>query len=144
MFELCDDDDDGCMRPAEILSMLQRTERIFVKECAKVDIDSNILLNMMADQKAEQKFQRIMSQLRQLSIAKKVELAQKEKQDSKTAPEAEPVKIVVPTGEEFEEDNLITYREFIQAVKSIKDVNDTNPHEQKFYESLLPRTLTFQ
>lgn len=22
MFELCDDDDDGCMRPAEILSML--------------------------------------------------------------------------------------------------------------------------
>jgi len=64
MFELCDDDDDGCMRPAEILSMLQRTERIFAKECAKVDIDSNILLNMMADQKAEQKFQRIMSQIR--------------------------------------------------------------------------------
>lgn len=22
MFELCDDDDDGCMRPSEILSML--------------------------------------------------------------------------------------------------------------------------
>jgi len=46
--------------------------------------------------------------------------------------------------EEFEEDNLITYREFIQAVKSIKDVNDPNPHEQKFYDSLLPRTLTFK
>ena len=143
MFELCDDDDDGCMRPAEILSMLQRTERIFAKECAKVDIDSNILLNMMADQKAEQKFQRIMSQIRQLSIAKKIELAQKEKIETKSAPEAEPVKLV-PTTEEFEEDNLITYREFIQAVKSIKDVNDTNPLEQKFYESLLPRTLTFQ
>jgi Ca2+-binding EF-hand superfamily protein len=61
MFELCDDDDDGCMRPAEILSMLQRTERIFAKECSKVDIDSTILLNMIADKKAEQKFQRIMS-----------------------------------------------------------------------------------
>ena len=53
MFELCDDDDDGCMRPAEILSMLQRTERIFAKECSKVDIDSTILLNMIADKKAE-------------------------------------------------------------------------------------------
>ena len=49
MFELCDDDDDGCMRPAEILSMLQRAERIFAKECSKVDVDSTILLNMMAD-----------------------------------------------------------------------------------------------
>ena len=38
---------------------------------------------------------------------------------------------------------MITYREFMQAVKSIKDVDDTNPHERKFYESLLPRTLTF-
>jgi hypothetical protein len=53
MFELCDDDDDGCMRPAEILNMLQRVERIFAKECAKVDIDSTILLNMIADKKAE-------------------------------------------------------------------------------------------
>jgi len=65
MFELCDDDDDGCMRPGEILSMLQRTERIFAKECSKVDIDSTLLLNMIADKKAEQKFQRIMGQIRQ-------------------------------------------------------------------------------
>ncbi len=56
MFELCDDDDDGCMRPAEILNMLQKVERIFAKECAKVDVDSVILQNMMADKKAEQKF----------------------------------------------------------------------------------------
>ena len=60
MFELCDDDDDGCMRPDEILNMLQRTERIFAKEISKVDIQSNILLNLIADKKAEQKFQRIM------------------------------------------------------------------------------------
>lgn len=43
MFELCDDDDDGCMRPAEILNMLQKVERIFAKECSKVDVDSIIL-----------------------------------------------------------------------------------------------------
>ena len=36
MFELCDDDDDGCMRPGEILLMLQRIERIFARECSRV------------------------------------------------------------------------------------------------------------
>jgi Ca2+-binding EF-hand superfamily protein len=60
MFELCDDDDDGCMRPAEILNMLQKVERIFAKECSKVDVDSTVLQNMIADKKAESKFQRIM------------------------------------------------------------------------------------
>lgn len=45
---------------------------------------------------------------------------------------------------EFDEDNLITYREFVQAVKSIRDVESVDPHERKFYETLLPRTLTFQ
>jgi len=29
LFELCDDDDDGCMTPDDILSMLQRVERVF-------------------------------------------------------------------------------------------------------------------
>lgn len=80
MFELCDDDDDGCMRPAEILSMLQRTERIFAKECSKVEVDSTILLNMIADKKAEQKFQRVMNQIRQQNYLKQVEQAKKEKQ----------------------------------------------------------------
>lgn len=53
---------------------------------------------------------------------------------------ADSVKVV---NQEFEEDNLITYREFMQAVKSIKNVDDPNPNERKFYEALLPRTLTF-
>ena len=39
---------------------------------------------------------------------------------------------------------MITYKEFIQAVKSIRDYDDPNPQERKFYEALLPRTLTFQ
>lgn len=29
-------------------------------------------------------------------------------------------------------------------MKNIRDVDDPNPHERKFYESLLPRTLTFK
>jgi hypothetical protein len=29
--------------------------------------------------------------------------------------------------QEFDEDNLITYKEFIQAVKSIRDYDDPNP-----------------
>lgn len=31
----------------------------------------------------------------------------------------------------------------MQAVKTIKNVDDPNPNERKFFESLLPRTLTF-
>jgi hypothetical protein len=49
MFELCDDDDDGCMRPAEILQMLQRVERIFARECSRVELQSQILINSIAD-----------------------------------------------------------------------------------------------
>ena len=29
LFELCDDDQDGCMMPEDILNMLQRVSRIF-------------------------------------------------------------------------------------------------------------------
>jgi hypothetical protein len=79
MFELCDDDDDGCMRPAEILNMLQKVERIFAKECSKVDVDSIVLQNMIADKKAEQKFQRIMCQIRIQNNLKQLEQAKLEK-----------------------------------------------------------------
>lgn len=43
LFELCDDDDDGCMTPDDILYMLKRVERVFAKECAKVDLQSTVL-----------------------------------------------------------------------------------------------------
>jgi hypothetical protein len=49
MFELCDDDDDGCMRPAEILQMLQRVERIFARECSRIKMESSILIYQIAD-----------------------------------------------------------------------------------------------
>ena len=94
-----------------------------------------------------------MGQIRQQNINKQLELAKKEKQMKESGPagmthsshqpsenKTESVKVV---NQEFEEDNLISYREFMQAVKNIKNVDDPNPNERKFYDSLLPRTLTF-
>lgn len=40
MFELCDNDDDGCMNPLQILQMLQKVERLFTRESARIDIGS--------------------------------------------------------------------------------------------------------
>lgn len=34
IFDLCDDDGDNCMTPAEILLMLQQLERVFSRECS--------------------------------------------------------------------------------------------------------------
>ena len=73
MFELCDDDDDGCMRPAEILMMLQKVERIFARECSRVDIPSQILLYTIADKKAEQNFHFIMGMIKHQNLKKKLE-----------------------------------------------------------------------
>lgn len=40
MFELCDNDDDGCMNPLQILQMLQKVERLFTRESSRIDIGS--------------------------------------------------------------------------------------------------------
>lgn len=67
-------------------------------------------------------------------------------QAKKEKAETEPVKAAATVAPEFDQDNLITYREFIQAVKSIKhykDEEEGGTDDRKFYESLLPRTLTF-
>ena len=53
IFDLCDDDDDGCMTPEDILLMLQRVERVFAKETARVVLESNVLDNFVADKRAE-------------------------------------------------------------------------------------------
>lgn len=53
IFDLCDDDDDGCMTPEDILLMLQRVERVFAKEVARVVLDSSVLDNYVADKRAE-------------------------------------------------------------------------------------------
>mmetsp|Transcript_34295 Transcript_34295/g.25378 ORF Transcript_34295/g.25378 Transcript_34295/m.25378 type:complete len:180 (+) Transcript_34295:285-824(+) len=155
MFELCDDDDDGCMKPIEILKMLQRIEHIFQKECSRVNIDSEVLLNSMADKKAEQNFHFIMGMIRHQTAQAKLEQALKEqaqkdaKLGSKTLSadqskppsnahpstsnlNAEKIKLLM---EDIDEENLISYREFMLAIKGgLRD---------SLYKSILPRTLSF-
>jgi hypothetical protein len=64
MFKLCDTDDDGCMNPGDILVMLQRVERVFVRERSNSQVDSQILLNSQADAKAEKNFHFIMNAIK--------------------------------------------------------------------------------
>ena len=64
MFQLCDHDQDGCMNPVHILQMLQRLERVFVRETARVAVESQIMLNKIADSKAECNFHFIMAAIR--------------------------------------------------------------------------------
>jgi len=64
IFELCDDDDDGCMTSEDILSMLQRVERVFAKESARVNLESSILDNFVADKKAEHNFHFLMGMIK--------------------------------------------------------------------------------
>lgn len=64
IFDLCDDDDDGCMTPEDILLMLQRVERVFAKEVARVVLDSSVLDNYVADKRAEQNFHLIMGMIK--------------------------------------------------------------------------------
>lgn len=70
MFELCDTDDDGCMNPQQILQMLQKVERVFARETARIDIKSQILLNSLADTRAEKNFHFVMTNIRQQAIKK--------------------------------------------------------------------------
>lgn len=58
------------MNPLQILQMLQKVERLFTRECARIDIKSQVLLNGIADKKAEQNFNFIMTVLRQKAIKK--------------------------------------------------------------------------
>lgn len=142
MFELCDKDDDGCMNPEDILAMLQKVERVFVRESARIEISSQILLNSIADKKAEQNFNYIMTTIRQQAIKKlyREQLKKQRDEEIKTtgkqitmkemrkkmqahAPLIDPNLITL---------DLITYREFMAAVKD----------EQMFYK-ILPRSQNF-
>ena len=95
------------------------------------------------------RIQNTLKQLEQAKLEKKLKDQQQalaegaeggEAQEAKSAAATDGIKIIP---QEFEDDNLITYKEFVQAVKSIKSTDDPNHYDKKFYESLLPRTLTF-
>ena len=134
LFELCDDDDDGCMTPEDILSMLQRVERVFAQECARVDLESAILDNFVADKKAELNFHFIMGMIKHQNLKKNIRIKMaNEKANGKDSPQKKG-ETPVAGGDKDEEDNLITYREFINAIKSLKSL----------YKTILPRTLSFK
>ena len=71
IYQLCDDDDDGCMVPREILNMLQHLERVFARECSNIDLNSSILQQSISDRRAEHKFHFIMALLREDQKKKK-------------------------------------------------------------------------
>ena len=75
LFDLCDDDEDGCMTPEDILKMLQKVERVFARECARVDLESTILDHFHADKKAELNFHFIMGMIKHQSARKNAKLA---------------------------------------------------------------------
>jgi hypothetical protein len=136
LFSLCDDDEDGCMTPEDILNMLQRVERVFARECSRVDLDSTILDNFVADKKAEMNFHCIMGMIKQQNLRKSMQLKlQNELADEKNNSSVNMKKSCPKSGKEDEDENsLITYREFITAIKSLKNL----------YKTILPRTLSFK
>lgn len=64
IYDICDDDGDHCLRPAEILVMLQKLERLFAHETAQVELESSILTYTAADKRAEHKFHYVMAKLK--------------------------------------------------------------------------------
>jgi len=146
MFEICDDDDDGCMNPLAILQMLQRLERIFCRETARIDVESQIMLNNIADRRAEKNFHFIIMAIKGMGVKKAWKAKMKEQskvsdndsqaltpaQEKKAAADAKaPINLEALN---IDEDYLITYREFMQALRSLKGT---------LYKTLMPRTMSF-
>jgi hypothetical protein len=94
------------MRADEILFMIQRLERIFCKECAQINLESQLLLQSIADKRAETRFHYIIQVIRRKGDQNKID----------------------------EGDELITYGEFYEAIRS----------KPEFYKSMLPRTLSIE
>ena len=59
--------------------MLQRLERIFCRETARIDVESQIMLNNIADRRAEKNFHFIMQAIKDKSIRKTEKAKAKEK-----------------------------------------------------------------
>ena len=73
------------MNPVHILQMLQRLERVFVRETAQVSVESQIMLNKIADNKAELNFHYIMEFIKQENIRRQHQ-RQKDQKDVRGAP----------------------------------------------------------
>jgi len=58
VFKVCDTDNDDCLSLKEISNMCSLVERVFAKEASLVAFDSSILLQSLADKKANMKYKR--------------------------------------------------------------------------------------
>lgn len=142
LFELCDDDDDGCMTPEDILYMLKKVERVFHQECAEYgqEFHSTVLNNFSADQKAERKFNIIMGMIKSQDVIKRKLIVEQRQKRAKEGDSNANKKNRGVFGEEEEkeaedsDDNLITNKEFMTAIKKLDEVK----------RRILPRTLTFK
>lgn len=133
LFWVCDDDGDGCMTPEDILDMLKRVKRVFASECARVDLESATLNNLVADKKSEINFHLIMGKIETQNQQRDAKLKQQSEEAKGTANKNMRDEPSNPADEE-EEGSLITYREFINAIKS----------DNLLYKNILPRTLSFK
>ena len=70
IFRLTDVADDGCLSKKEILKMIIRIERNFAKECCPIEINSSIILQEMANKKAQRKFHILHSLMQKLDFDK--------------------------------------------------------------------------
>ena len=147
------------MNPVHILQMLQRLERVFVRETARVDVKSQIMLNKIADSKAESNFHFIMAAIKHEGIRKAQKQRQRDQNEeeaknqsnsgnsqlmatggtspAKQASNANAQNNATMNMEQFNitEDYLVTYREFMSALR--------NRLKNTLYRTLLPRTLSF-
>ena len=128
---------------------------MFVRECAKVDVGSQIMLNRTADARAEKNFYLLMAAIRNESIKRVVRNRLKEQieEERKNAGQNNRNNQAINAGMNvmadqkgkekgaasnehinIGEDYLVTYKEFIQALRSLKNT---------LYKTLLPRTISF-
>ena len=118
------------MNPQEILAMLQRVQRLFVDENSRIRINSQVLNNSVADMRAEQQFNLLMTTLRRQTIQKSYRERLKDlfgeqflESAGTTIPNEEVDLLLQTSGmpldaaKEFLLD-LITLKEFLSAIRS--------------------------
>lgn len=107
---------------------------MFATEVARVELKSAVLDNFVADRKAELNFHYIMGMIKSLNLRRNMKLQRQNEKASSNAASKKRSSDENEGAVEDDEDNLITYREFINAIKCLK----------RLYKTILPRTLSFR
>lgn len=108
IFELTDVAEDGCLSKKAILKMISRIERNFAKESCPIEIKSSVILQEMANKRAQRKYTSLLRLLKKLELEKNVENVENAE--------------IVENKQESDEDYLITYKEFLRALKKSNEL----------------------